>query len=269
MELVEGLADRGSYSVHYWVGGKAGAPLVVFTHGATIDHHEWDATLPFVGERYRVLAWDVPGHGLSRPKDFDIQEAVTAQLAILDQLKVDQSYFVGHSLGGNINQEFVFRHPERVKAMAFLGCTWNFQKLTSFESFLVGIAEPMFKLYPYKSLINQSLAMTAKSKESQELLRPAMESHSKEEITQMMMVAINCLHYEARYTIGKPLLLIVGENDRTGNIAKAMPAWAAVEPNGKFVVIPNALHGANLDDPALFHKTLLDFLNEQSAAGSR
>jgi pimeloyl-ACP methyl ester carboxylesterase len=127
----------------------------------------------------------------------------------------------------------------------------------------------MFKLYPYKSLINQSLAMTAKSKESQELLRSAMESHSKEEITQIMMAAINCLHYEAGYTIGKPLLLIVGENDRTGNIAKAMPAWAVVEPNGKFVVIPNALHGANLDDPALFHKTLLDFLNEQSAAGSR
>jgi pimeloyl-ACP methyl ester carboxylesterase len=88
MELVEGLADRGSYSVHYWVGGKAGAPLVVFTHGVTIDHHEWDATLPFVGERYRVLAWDVPGHGLSRPKDFDIQEAVAAQLAILDQLRL-------------------------------------------------------------------------------------------------------------------------------------------------------------------------------------
>jgi pimeloyl-ACP methyl ester carboxylesterase len=60
---------------------------------------------------------------------------------------------------------------------------------------------------------------------------------------------------------------MVGEKDKTGNIAKAMPAWAAVEPHCKFVVIPDALHGANLDQPDIFHQTLMNFLQEQVAKG--
>lgn len=44
MELTEGLLERDGVTLHYWTGGKAGAPLVVFTYCAKIDHHEWDAT---------------------------------------------------------------------------------------------------------------------------------------------------------------------------------------------------------------------------------
>ena len=66
MELIAGTVERNGFKVHYWTGGLTNAPLVVFTHGATIDHHEWDATLPIVGEHFRVLAVDVRGHGQSR-----------------------------------------------------------------------------------------------------------------------------------------------------------------------------------------------------------
>lgn len=56
---------------------------------------------------------------------------------------------------------------------------------------------------------------------------------------------------------------MVGDKDMTGNIRKAMPAWAGQEPDCRFVVIPNAKHGANLDNPDFFHKTLLDFLTSR------
>jgi pimeloyl-ACP methyl ester carboxylesterase len=83
------------------VGGPENAPLVVFTHGATIDHHEWDATLPIVAEKFRVLTWDMPDHGLSRPAPFSMAAANADLIAILDALHVDQAILVGHSLGGN------------------------------------------------------------------------------------------------------------------------------------------------------------------------
>ena len=108
--------------------------------------------------------------------------------------------------------------------------------------------------------MDQSLAVTATSKASQDLLRPAMESLSKDEFVQIMMATSACLHYEPGYRIDKPLLLIVGDRDATGNIRKIMPIWAVHEPDCRLVVIPNAKHAANLDDPALFHKTLLGFL---------
>jgi pimeloyl-ACP methyl ester carboxylesterase len=260
IDLIHNTLLRSGVPLHYWTGGQPSAPLVVFTHGATIDHHEWDATLPVVGEHFRVLAWDMPGHGLSRPATFSMRDALDGLLAVLDACQVDDAIFVGHSLGGNLHQELVFHHPERVKALVCLDCTWNFQKLTRSEEFWLSLADPIFKLYPYKLLIDQSLAATATSKASQELLRPAAQSHSKAEFIQILMAGSVCLHYEPGYTTKKPLLLIVGDKDATGNIRQAMPAWATVEPDCRLVVIPNAKHAPNLDQPEVFHHHLMDFL---------
>jgi 3-oxoadipate enol-lactonase len=260
MELTEGLLERDGFSLHYWMGGQASAPLVVFTHGATIDHHEWDATLPLVGEHFRVLTWDVRGHGLSRPAPFELKAAVEDLLALLDRIHAEQACFVGHSMGGNLHQELVFHHPARVKAMVFLDCTWNFQRLSALEAFSLRIAGPIFRIYPYKMLVDQSLAVTATSKASQEFLRSAVESLSKDEFVHILMATAACLHYEPDYAINKPLLLMVGDQDATGKIRKVMPVWARREPDCRLVVIPNAKHAANLDNPAFFHKVLLDFL---------
>lgn len=263
MKITESFLERNGAKIHYWTGGKAGKPLVVFTHGATIDHREWEATLPLVGEQFRILTWDVRGHGLSRPAVFTLKDAEDDLLAILDKLHVKKAIFVGHSMGGNLHQELVFHHPERVQAMVFLDCTWNFQKLSALESFSLSIAEPIFKIYPYKLLVDQSLAVTAITKESQEFLRHAMESLSKEDYIQILMATSSCLHYEPGYQINKPLLLMVGDRDATGNIRKIMPIWARQEPDCQFVVIPNARHAANLDNPDFFHKTLMEFLKSR------
>jgi len=260
MNLTEGLLARPGCDIHTWTGGPSDAPLVVFTHGATIDHHEWDATLPLVGEHFRVLAWDVRGHGLSRPAPFALGAAIDDLLGILDALQVEQAVFVGHSMGGNLHQELVFRHPERVRAMAFLGCTWNFQKLTRPETLLLSMARPMFMAYPYRMLVEQAVKISAITPAGQEALRRSMQATSKAEWVQVMMATMECLHYEPGYRIGKPLLLMVGDQERTGNIRKAMPAWAAQEPDCRFMVIPAAGHAANLDNPGVFHEMLLDFL---------
>jgi 3-oxoadipate enol-lactonase len=263
VELSENILERIGCKLHFWTGGKTGAPWVIFTHGAAVDHHEWDATLPRVGEHFRVLTWDVRGHGLSRPAPFVLAEAVDDLLAILDCLGVEHVTFVGHSMGGNLHQELVFRHPERVTAMVFLDCTWNFQKLTPFEAFSLKIAKPIFDIYPYQTLLNQSLAVTATSKESQDLLRRSMSLLTKKEYVQVLMATSLCLHYEPGYFIDKPLLLMVGDKDATGNIRKVMPIWSSHEKDCEFVVIPNAKHAANLDNPEVFHASLLDFLKRR------
>lgn len=260
MEMQAHVLEATGSSTHYWIAGQAGRPLVVFTHGAAIDHHEWDATMPVVANRYRVLVWDMPGHGLSRPGRFSVPEAVDQLVAILDREGIQQAAFVGHSLGGNLHQELVFRFPERVASMVCVDCTWNFQKLSWWESLLVTLAEPMFRLYPHQLLVNQALAEAATSAASQALLRPAMSSMSKDEIIQVMMAATTCLHHEPGYVVNKPLLMFLGDKDRTGNIRKAMPLWARQEPNCRLVVVPGVKHSPNLDAPDLFHTELMGFL---------
>jgi pimeloyl-ACP methyl ester carboxylesterase len=82
---------------------------------------------------------------------------------------------------------------------------------------------------------------------------------SKEDYIHILMQTSLCLHYEPDFRIDKPMLMLVGDQDNTGNIRKVMPLWARHD-GVKLFVIPHAKHAANLDQPELFHKHLLEFL---------
>ncbi|SRR5437868_4224366 len=56
---------REGCTLRFWLTGPAERPLIVFTHGAGIDHREWEDTLTLVAQELRVLCWDVRGHGQS------------------------------------------------------------------------------------------------------------------------------------------------------------------------------------------------------------
>jgi pimeloyl-ACP methyl ester carboxylesterase len=263
MDLAHHGLERPGVSLHYWLGGDARRPLVILTHGATVDHHEWDATADALGDRYRVLMWDVRGHGLSRPARFTVADAVDDLVALLDALGVEQATLVGHSLGGNLHQELVFRHPGRVASMVCVDSAWNFQRMTWLEALTVKAARPIFQIYPHKLLIEQSLSAASKSKASQEILRPAMTGLPKNEFVEIMVAMTECLHFEPGYAVRKPLLLILGDEDATGNIRKTMPMWAKVEPDCRLVVIPGVRHSPNLDAPDQFHEELMRFLESK------
>jgi pimeloyl-ACP methyl ester carboxylesterase len=260
MEPAHHVLERPGVSLHYWLAGDVSRPLVVFTHGATVDHHEWDATAAVVAERYRVLSWDMRSHGRSRPAKFTVADSVEDVTALLDKVAAPQAAFVGHSLGGNIHQELVFRHPGRVAALVCVDSAWSFQRLTRLEALTVRAAGPIFRLYPHKLLVSQSLSAASASKAAQDILRPAMTSLTKDEFVEISVAMTECLHYEPGYTVNKPLLLILGDKDSTGNIRKSMPMWARAEPDCRLVVVPGVRHSPNLDAPEVFHKELMAFL---------
>jgi pimeloyl-ACP methyl ester carboxylesterase len=145
-----------------------------------------------------------------------------------------------------------------------LDCTWNFQKLSRMDGLVLRAAGPIFRLYPYAALLDASIKATATSAEDQRALRESMGHLSKDEFVQIMMATTACLHYEPEYSIRKPLLLLLGDQDATGNIRKAMPLWAEHEPSSELIIIRDAKHAPNLDQPAVFHKHLLAFLISQT-----
>jgi 3-oxoadipate enol-lactonase len=189
-----------------------------------------------------------------------VKTALQNLLALLDKIEASQAIFIGHSLGGNIGQELVFQHSERVKALVSVGCTWNFQKMSAIENLGIKLGVPMMDWYPYATLIHQMAEVSADQPESRNYLHEAFSILSKEEFVQVMKEATGCLHYEPDFIIPVPMLLIVGDNDRTGNIRKVAPLWASHEKHCTFVLIPNGMHAFNLDMPDVFHNFLLDFL---------
>jgi 3-oxoadipate enol-lactonase len=135
--------------------------------------------------------------------------------------------------------------------------------LSASDKFWLKAADPIFKLYPYKTLIDQSVAASAISKDAQKLMRKAMQQLSKEEFVHVLMNSTQCLRYDPDYKITQPLLLMVAEKEATGNIRTAMPLWAKHE-GVDLIVIENAKHAANLDQPEIFHRIIMDFLQRRA-----
>jgi 3-oxoadipate enol-lactonase len=264
-----GLLQRGETAIRYWLTGPAEAPLVVLTHGATADHTMFEDLVPALAQRYRVLTWDVPGHGASQPlpSGFGMDRLVQDQLALLDLLGAPKAVLVGQSMGGNLAQEVVFRHPERVAALVLIDCTDNFQKLTALEQASLASAGPIFALYPFKMLKRQSADASADTKQARERIAAMMDRVAdKRSYIEILKRTTDVLHYEPDFRIHCPLLMLLGEHDRLGNIAKAMPAMAQ-RAGVSLVVVRGAGHASNMDQPEEVNAAILRFLDRLESAG--
>ncbi len=256
------VLERKGCPLHYWLGGVEGRPLVVFTHGACVDHHSFDPHLPEAAQNYRVLTWDVRGHGLSQPvgEAFSIPLAVEDLLAILDRLGVQKAVLVGHSNGTYISQELAYRHPERVQAMALADGTCITWPRSALDRWILKSSAGMMNLMPFETLKKAGLPYISKRKDVQDYTYAAFSMLDKQQFIALWNGVITCLHDEPAYRIPQPLLLVHGADDQTGDIRKIAPLWAAQTPNCQYEVIPNASHFAILDDPQTFNRLLAAFL---------
>lgn len=261
------ILERRGCPLHYWLTGPIDAPLIVLTHGATADHRLFDRQIAPLTDRYRVLTWDMRGHGQSRPMGipFTVPGAVEDLVAILDTIGVQTAIFGGQSTGGYVAQELVFRYPERVQALVMIDCICITFRLSAVERFMLKLTPALLKWYPRDLLIRQSVESSTITQEGYAYLEAAMSVLSKHELVTILAGVTDCLHEEPHYQITHPMLLVHGDQDNLGNIKKDAPRWADRDPNCTFRVIPDAGHLSNMDNPAFFNRLLLEFLNTLEA----
>jgi len=106
----------------YEISGPIDAAVIVFVHGLGLNRHVWDRYASRFAHRYRVLKYDLFGHGDSSPPSGMPSLTMFSEqlLGLMDELAIDQCSIIGFSLGGMINRRFAMDHPERLRAMAIL-----------------------------------------------------------------------------------------------------------------------------------------------------
>ena len=77
-----------------------------------------------------------------------LSDALEDLAALLDALDLQHPVLVGHSLGGNLSQALVRRHPDRAAGLVVIGATWNAGPLTPAERLALRLAAPMLGLIP-------------------------------------------------------------------------------------------------------------------------
>ena len=106
----------------YQYGGKPEAPTVVLIHGLGLCRRMWDGHLADFVTDFKVLSYDLLGHGDSAAPSSETSLSVYAQqlLGLIDFLQIDRVLVVGFSIGGMINRRFAIDYPHRVSALAIL-----------------------------------------------------------------------------------------------------------------------------------------------------
>ncbi|QJW36751.1 alpha/beta fold hydrolase [Cellulosimicrobium protaetiae] len=255
-------------TLHFEDSGGDGTPVVLL-HGAGTDRSTFAAQgAALASAGYRPVLPDLRGHGASRPGGAPLSaDRLLADVeALVDHLDLDRPVLVGHSLGGNLAQHLVRRSPDRYAALAVLDATWSTGPLTRGEHLALRAAAPLLRLVPSRSLPRLMADASAVTPAARAVLRAIFTVQSKPEFLGAWRATTQLVAPEPDYRTPVPLLLLRGAADRTGNIATAMPCWAATE-GVQEVVVPGAGHVVMLDAPDAVDAALLTFL--ATAVGHR
>jgi pimeloyl-ACP methyl ester carboxylesterase len=113
----------GEVRLHYRDEGRADAPTLVMVHGFSASVHTWEPWVERLGDRYRVLSLDLPGHGLTRaPEDYhaSTQAFVSVVNAFADAKGLERFTLIGNSMGGGVAWNYALAHPERLDALVLV-----------------------------------------------------------------------------------------------------------------------------------------------------
>lgn len=255
-----------------YVSLGSGAPVVLI-HGHPFDHTMWEPQIEALATSYQVIAPDLRGYGESKlpakgPSSF--ADYALDVLQLMDALKIESFHIAGLSLGGQIIMEVYRQAPDRVRSLIFA------------DTF-AGLDTPEAKAARDEAATKmETEGMNAYADESiHKMIRaahvttqPLVASH----ILKMMKgtnplaaaTAMRARGERADYLadvlplIDIPTLIIVGRQDEFTPVEKAEEIHQNVQ-SSKLVIIEDAGHMPNLEQPAEFNKTMLDFLANISA----
>jgi pimeloyl-ACP methyl ester carboxylesterase len=158
----------GGFHVHYRDSGNARGPTLLLIHGFAASLHTWEPWVRQLGGKYRVVRVDLPGHGLTRSKDFAPSSANYAAFveAFVQKLALPPATVVGNSMGGNIAWLFALRHPEHVARLVLIDAS-------GFEAYRASEVRPPLYM---RVLANPSIAAALRNLDKTAIFRQTLQS---------------------------------------------------------------------------------------------
>jgi 3-oxoadipate enol-lactonase len=251
----------------YWVDvGPPDAFPVVLIHGFPFSHEMWDPQIDLLRDRFRVIAYDLRGHGMSGIGDgqYTLEFFVDDLLGLLDHLKIEKAVFCGLSMGGYIALRSIERNAERVAALILADtqakADSNEAKLKR-SAAIKSVKTNGVKAYAegfVKSIFTPQTLTSNRA--SYEKIKQLIEKNQPLGICgALLALASRTDTTEALSGIKVPTLILVGEND------VLTPPSASQEmrnriPQSNYHMIQNAAHLSNLENTEEFNKYVFSFL---------
>ncbi len=247
------MLDRDGVRLYYEIHGQG--PALILTHGYSSTSQMWAGQIAPLEQHFTVITWDMRGHGQSDyPADqgqYSEGATVADMGALLDVAGAKDAIVGGLSLGGYMSLAFHRAHPERTRGLLIIDTGpgykndaardgWNKNALARAERFEAdGLPD---------ASRGSAEVRLARHRDATGLARAARG----------MLTQRDARVIESLPGIAVPSVVIVGANDTP--FLAASDYMASKIPGAKKVVIPDAGHSANIDQPGAFNTALLDFL---------
>ena len=109
--------------IGYDVAGPADGPPIVFIHATRLTRGMWSPQMARLSDVHRVVALDLPGHGVRADEAFTLDAAADAVAQVIDEAAGGRAIVVGLSLGGYVAMHLGERSPDRVRGLILAGAT--------------------------------------------------------------------------------------------------------------------------------------------------
>ncbi|HML97970.1 MAG TPA: alpha/beta fold hydrolase [Tepidiformaceae bacterium] len=246
------MLDRDGVRIYYDVQGNG--PAVLLSHGYGATSRMWTRQIETLKDRYRVITWDMRGHGESdSPGDQALysEEATCGDMAaILRELGIEKAVIGGLSLGGYMSLAFNVRYPEMVNALMLFDTGPGYKNPAGREGWN-RTAEARAVAFETKGL--ESLGRGAEVRIARHRSAAGLAKAARGMLAQFDSRIIESLEQ-----IAVPTLVLVGANDEP--FLGATDYMVNKIPGARRVVIPGAGHAANIDQPEAFNAAVEEFL---------
>ena len=262
------VVTRTGNGTAYELSGAKEAPVVILIHGLGLNRHLWQWHELALSARYRVLNYDLFGHGDSAPPPAAPSLSLfSTQLSdLLDVLEINNGAIVGFSLGGMINRRFALDHPDCARALAILNSPHerspDAQKLVeeraaqSAEGGPAATLDATIERWFTAEFRAAQPKVTALVRQWVMANDPVSYSQCRQVLANGVVELIN-----PQPPITHTTLVMTAEND-SGSTPAMSHAIAAEIPGAQTIIVPRLRHMGLVEEPAQFTEPILQFLDE-------
>jgi pimeloyl-ACP methyl ester carboxylesterase len=249
-------ADLNGIRIRYDVEGSG--PAVLLSHGYSATGRMWDVQRRVLGDRYRVVSWDMRGHGGTECPEalgsFSADLTVADMKALLDQLRIERAVVGGLSLGGYMSLAFYLAHPGMVRALVLSDTGPGYRNADARAAWNQRAEERAVELET-----RGLAALSGRSREMQEAMGHHRSAKALALAARGMLAQQDARVIDGLPSVRVPTLVIVGDRDEP--FLAPCRYMASKIPGARLEVVKDAGHSANLDQPDAFNRVLRDFLD--------
>ncbi len=245
--------DRDGLRIWYEVHGEG--PAVLLTHGYSATSRMWTPQVRVLAERFRLITWDLRGHGRSDspddPSAYSETLSVEDMSAILDACGVELAVIGGLSLGGYLSLAFHLERSARVRALLLFDTGPGYRNEEGRKRWNA-LAESYARSFEDRGLAALGTGAEVRASEHRSARGLALAARG-------ILVQRDARVIDSLPEIRVPTLVLWGARDEA--FLKPSEYMAAKIPRARRVILPDAGHAANLDQPQAFNTAVAEFLD--------